>query len=213
MYGNVKKKIKFRKLSNLLLNEQHNFPNVNLKNINIKNPNTNEKNNSIKIIFNVGKFNPIVILHLLFVSHIYDQLFYNKMRVEKQLGYLVHIGYSKIGDYYYIYEKIQSEVDNDQVEKYINEFNSLMVNELVSKDFNLESWKNTITSFLKEKKNSTFELFNKYLNEIMTRKYMFNRHKKLLRYIDKVTVNSLTEFINKYIVNSENKYIIKINKN
>lgn len=224
-YGNIKEELIFdapilsngnniNQISKLLLNDYQKFASVNFKNIEIQHPNLLEnKNNAMKIIYCIGEFNPLINLHLLFISFIFEQIFYNKLRVEKQIGYLVSMGTSSIKDIYYIYQKTQSVISNDKVKNYINTFNSEMINELELSTFNLNTWKKTIKSYLEEKENNINELFNKYQDEITMRKYCFNRKKLLLLQIDKITIKSLAEFIKKYILDNKQKYFIKINKN
>jgi insulysin len=208
VYGNIEKNFKFDKLDLYLNREYQDFPKVNMKNISITHPNEFEKNNCIFVMYNFGKFKPKKILHLLFIDLIYEQIFYNKMRVEKQLGYLVSLNSGKIGNDYYLFQKIQSETEMNELEKYINQFNKDMI-----PDVDLNIWKKTVENMLLEKKNNIYELFIAFNNEIANREYLFKRNKKLLSCIDKVTNESLSKYIKKYLLNNEFKYVIKIKKN
>ena len=85
---------------------QYNFPKLLLKkNINKVHPNNDEKTNCVKISYFIGKFNPNVILHLIFIKLISYNIFFEDLRTTKKLGYLVEMYGSIISNEYFIYQK------------------------------------------------------------------------------------------------------------
>jgi len=133
------------------------------------------------------------------------------LRTNKKLGYLVGMGSSIIGKQYYIYQKIQSDKSCNEIYNYINEFNNKLIENI--KKIDLDMWKETVINYLTEKENNTEDFINKYYSEILNKTYIFNRNELLLKYIDKINIDSLCKFINKYIINNKIKNIIYIIKN
>lgn len=211
IFGNIEKKQipnfdiikdklnkKFINNSKLLINKQ----------IIYKNPNIKESSNCVKISYFIGKFDPIKILHLLFIKLIFMNDFFEELRTTQKLGYLVEMFGSNINEEYFIYQKIQSSKDSKIIIEKINNFNKELIDSI--QKINLNKWKETITSHLNKKENNTSELFNKYYYEIIYKTYLFNRNKLMLKYIDDITIESLILFIKKYIINNNKKNIIKI---
>jgi insulysin len=203
IYGNIEisKIPKFNKIN--LNNEIARSAKINFKNIIIKHPNPNENSNCVKICYFVGKFNPIINLHLLFIKLITNSIFFEELRTTKQLGYLVQMYASNIGDEYYIYQQIQSEFKPNDIIKNIEEFNDNLIKQI--QKINLKQWKDTIINHLKNKDNNLNEKFNRYYLEIVNRTYFFDRNLILLSYIDDVTILSLINFIKNFILNNNNK--------
>jgi secreted Zn-dependent insulinase-like peptidase len=115
---------------------------------------------------------------------------------------------SNIQNEYYIYQKVQSELPCNEIIKHINEFNDNLIENI--KKIDLTKWKETVTHHLNKKENNTDELFDKYYSEIVDRKYMFDRNKLLLAYIDKISIESLCNFISNYILKNNKINIIQI---
>ena len=209
LFGNIKKSPKFNKLKRFLNNNNYNLPQLNFKNINCINPNKNDNNNCIQILYYINNiFDPLINIHLIFISSIFSSIFYNDLRTIQQVGYIVQFNSTSYNDNYFIYQKIQSTLTLDELEKKINIFNKTINSELSK--INLDIWINTISSLLNEKETNMKEVFINYSNEIISKKYLFNRKKILLKQINNVSINSLINFCNKYIINNINKYIIKI---
>jgi insulysin len=199
--GNTKEMIELPYLKKNLKLPLPKLPKINFKKeIIIKH---NQKNKCIKISYFIGKFNPNIVLHLIFIIQIFEPLFFQTLRTEKKLGYLTKMEYSSINDNYYLFQKIQTTVNLDKVLQIIQEFNNTLISKL--KDIDLDSIKKNIHDILSIEPNNTHELSMKYYSEIISRQYIFNRNKLLIKEINKITKDSLIKFIKKYIFN--NKFI------
>ena len=210
-YGNIKKPFNFDLIKNNLSNN-YKFNDFNLtKNIIIKHPNKKEKDSCINYLTKVGILNDELFLNLHVATTIIHEFFYNKLRTDKQLGYLIRSNWIKINNNYYIYQKIQSRFEYKVLYSNIKEFNLNILNYLDDKII-----ENTISSLkekLKTKENNIYEISDKYVNEIIKREFRFNRKQELLNKIKNITKKSVEKFIEKYIINNKNIYIIFIEKN
>lgn len=210
-YGNIKKNFNFKLLKNNLSND-YNFTTFNInKSIKIKHPNKNEKNNCIKVILKLGKLDDVLMLHLILSLMFINELFYNKLRTDKQLGYLVSTNWTKINDEFYIFEKIQSKYDYNILYDSITDFNKNIIKYL--DEINIKNWIVTLKDHLKTKNTNIYSVFQKYSSEISKREFRFKRNEELLNKIKNITENSIKKFIKKYLVNNKNTFIIFIEKN
>jgi len=180
------------------------------KHLIVKHPYTKECSNCIKISYFIGEFEPLNNLHLFFIKLIASSIFFEDLRTTKQLGYLVSMYGSSIDNKYYIYQKIQSLVPCNQLIKYINEFNSTLIDKF--KVIDLTSWIETVKNHLTEKPSNLSELYNEYYGEILNQTCVFDKKQQMLKQLNKVTNKSLCEFINKYILKNSNKIILEIIK-
>jgi len=188
IYGNSK--IENIPKLNIISNRNYldEFPKIRIKKkIIYTHPNPNETNNCVKISYFVCKFNPKKNLYLLFIKLITHNLFFDDLRTNKKLGYLVGMGSSIIGKQYYIYQKIQSDKSCNEIYNYINEFNNKLIENI--KKIDLDMWKETVINYLTEKENNTEDFINKYYSEILNKTYIFNRNELLLKYIDKINID------------------------
>ena len=136
--------------------------------------------------------------------------FFNFMRTENELGYLVNMSVELYNNNYYILQKIQTEKKLDIVEKYINQFNNNII-ELI-KSLKINDFINILKNELLELDNTMNELYSQYINEILNRTFIFDRKKIILNKLHKVNYSKLIKFINKYF-NDNNKYVIIIKGN
>lgn len=212
IYGNIKLNQipHFDKIKNNIDNPIVKYPSLHIKkNIIYKHPNKEETSNCVKITYFIGKFKPINILHLFFIKLITSNMFFDDLRTAKQLGYLVAMYSGKIGNEYFIYQQVQSELACDHIIGHINDFNKTLITNI--KKINLNKWKETVTNHLNKKETNINELFGRYYSEIVQKTFLFNRDKLLLKELDKITIDSLCLFITKYVLNNKNKSIIRIN--
>jgi secreted Zn-dependent insulinase-like peptidase len=210
-FGNIDKNYNFNKIESYL-SKKFIYSKIKLPRIaSIIHPNDKEINNCIKVLIKIGKYNDIMILHMFLSNLIIKDVFYNKLRTDKQLGYLVSFNWSKINNTYYFSEKIQSSFKLDLVNKCIFEFNKNILDYI--KDVNFDSWIDNLKLQLSSKENNIHELFGKYYVEIINREFNFKRNIELLKKINKITKNSLFDFINKYIVKNKKIYIINVHAN
>lgn len=209
IYGNLKENDlpTFAKLN--MTHKLYAFPKLKIKKkINCKHPNKNEKTNCVQIAYFIGKFNPINILHFLFLKLISYDIFFEDLRTTKKLGYLVTMYGSMISNKYYIYQKIQSELSCNKIIKHINIFNETLIDNVKKENF--DKWKKTVTNHLTAKEINMNELYNKYFSEIFSRDYLFDRSQILLKHINEISIESLIKFIKNKLLNNKIKNIVQI---
>jgi len=209
VYGNLKQN-KLPTFDRLMMKHKlYKFPKLIMKKNLIKiHPNNDEKTNCVQISYFVGKFNPNVALHLIFLKLISYNIFFEDLRTTKKLGYLVEMYSSIISNEYYIYQKIQSELSCYEIIKHIKIFNDSLIDNIKKENF--DKWKKTVINHLKKKETNMNELYNKYSHEINQRTYLFNRNNILLKYINKVSLKSLISFIDKKLLNNKKVNITQI---
>ena len=206
IYGNIKEIPNFNILTKYLNNNWSKPKYTLTKDIIITHPNINEKNNCIKIMYWISKFEPINVLYLILTYIIFSDLFFNRLRTEQQLGYLVGLAHGVDNDQYYIYQKVQTTFDTNLVQERINEFNLSIIDEL--KKINLNKWVETLKKHLLKKEESLSDYYSKYYNEIVKQTYNFNRNEILLQNINKINILDFEKWINKYLIHNKNKTII-----
>ena len=210
-YGNINKQFNFD-LLNKNLSNKYTFNEFKInKSIKMKHPNKNEKNNCIKVILKLGKLDDILILHLILTMMMIHDIFYTKLRTDKQLGYLVRSNWLKIYDECYIIQKIQSKYNYKTLYENITEFNQNII-EYLDK-INIQTWIITLKDHFKVKDNNINDVFLKYYSEISKREFRFKRNEELLLKIKYITEKSVKQFIKKYIVDNKNIFTIFLEKN
>ena len=204
--------------NNSLINKAILLPQNNLafvtklsKDIVLSHPNKEEKNHCISIFYDLGKWNPKIWIHALIIYLILEQPFFDELRTKKQLGYLVNFNILNRGDNWYIIEKIQSHKNCKYLLNEINIFNKKIIN--IINNCNLDEWKKTAKNHLNKKDNNVFNIFNKFLTEIISRKYFFNRRTVLIKQVSYVTINSLLDFVKKYLLENKEKCVFQLNGN
>jgi secreted Zn-dependent insulinase-like peptidase len=214
VYGNIEiSNIKdlFSDFNKLFYNNSYTLPLIKpIENINIKHPNIKEKSHSITYFFKIGKFIPKDFAMLLLLDKILGQLFFDILRTKYQLGYLVRLSLSIFRDDYYIMEKIQSSKSIKEIKEKINEFNQNI--QTYINESNFDKFKETINSELNEPEYCLNDKINKYLPEISTRTYLFNRTQIVIDQLGKLTKSDISNFATR-VFNKTNTNIIIINGN
>jgi secreted Zn-dependent insulinase-like peptidase len=199
-------------INKAILLSQNNFAQVKLpKDIILSHPNKEEKSNCVTITYELGNFEPNKWIHTFMTYLILEQPFFDELRTKKQLGYLVRFSMINHGDNYYITQKVQSDKDCKYLLNEINSFNKKILN-IIDKA-NLDEWKTSAKNYLDEKDNNTYDVYNKFFSEIISRKYLFNRKKILIQHLTEVSVESLKKFIKNYILENNQKCIFQLNGN
>jgi secreted Zn-dependent insulinase-like peptidase len=178
------------------------------KNISINHPNPAEKNNCVAIYHYIGFFTPIKFLCTTIINNIVKDEFFNVLRTQKQLGYLVNFSLSKTRFDYYFVEKIQSNKTCDIILKEILDFNEKIISYIEKCDIDEE--KLVAKNYLEEKENNLNDYYSKYSSEIILKEYMFDRSKLVLKQLDNITKQLLIDTVNNYILNNNNMCIINI---
>lgn len=195
-----------------ILLPQYNFTKIELpKDITLSHPNKEEKSNCVTITYELGNFEPNKWVHTFMTYLILEQPFFEELRTKKQLGYLVKFSILNYGDNYYIIQKVQSDKNCKLLLDEINNFNITII-DIINK-INLDEWKISATNYLNEKENSLSDIFNKFFKEIITREYLFNRKKILIKNLVNISIDSLKKFIKTYLLQNIKKCIFQLNGN
>jgi insulysin len=185
-----------------------------IKSFKIKHPNKKEKNNCIQILYPIFKYSELNALLVFALKLVADQPFFNKLRTQEQLGYLVRFGKIKVRDTYYISEKIQSDKDLNYIKEKIDIFNKEFNETLLNMDTNTwTNWKKTIKKELKKRDESTYQSFSKFYTEIISDDYKFNRNDLILGKLNELKLVDLQNLFKNKIYKSKNKMILQIEGN
>jgi len=200
--------------NNLILYKNHFNPFVNLpqiktlNNIDLVHPNKNEKNICVSYYFYIGTFSPLSWLNAFILSLILERMFYNELRTQKQLGYLVKFALSNIGDEYYFLEKIQSDKGGLEICKEIDLFNKNILKYI--NESNIDELKKSAQNYLLQKDTKINDLYSRYFSEIISRKYLFNRKLIINEQIPNITKDSLIKYAKLFIMENNNKCVFKL---
>ena len=196
----------------LFSNSIFQLPTVNLvENMELTHPNIDEHSNCITHYYYVGKFIPKNIILLFLTTNILGEKFYDELRTKKQLGYLVNLSSKVIMNDYYIVMTIQSDKSSKEVEEHMKQFNDNIIDMI--KKVDIKKFIETLELELNEPEYSMDEKFARYLPEITSREYLFNRKQllldKLQQYKKSATImETLIDFVTTYIKPSNMKRII-----
>ena len=195
-----------------ILLPQYNFTKIELpKDITLSHPNKEEKSNCVTITYELGNFEPNKWVHTFMTYLILEQPFFEELRTKKQLGYLVKFTLLNYGDNYYIVQKVQSDKNCKILLNEINNFNITILS-IINK-INLDEWKISAKNYLNEKDNNLDDIFIKFFNEIINRKYLFNRKQILIQNLVNISIESLKIFITTYLLENNKKCIFQLNGN
>jgi insulysin len=196
----------------------------NIQNHNIISLNENENNSCTNVVFFIDYVKPgltdnwekNIILSSL-IGILLKSEFFDNLRTKQQLGYIVSFTKSVFGNNrfpYYIFSfLVQSSVKKslylkNKIFEFIDNNAKKIIFNITNKEFLelIDSYK----TILLEKPSNIHDYFEKYYSEIKNSNYIFNIPDILVKYIDKIKINDLHEFFNKYIINNNNKIIIQI---
>jgi insulysin len=181
-------------------------------------------NSAIKVFFCIGyikKNNSLTpkwakLLALIFLTHkIINEPFFNSLRTEQQLGYIVKSFIDKIGSSRYPYYGYSFLIQSDKkktiyMNKRIEEFLKKIKKNLIEKlsESHLNKYKNTIILELNQKDKSLLENFNHNSSQIINSDYSFNYREIISSKVKKVKRNDLINFFNNIFINKYSKVVI-----
>jgi len=198
VYGNINKEEYtnvFSQFQRLYKNKLGDMLELNrIKDVTMIHPNKIEKSNCVTYYYMFGKYTKKKYLIANLITSILSNDFFDILRTKKQLGYLVHMVDMNIMDNIFIMQKVQSDKDVKIVENEILEFNKTIVTIINNADFNV--YVDTMIKQLKERDNNMMDRINRYLPEILMRKFIFNRNKKLLKLVKYIKKSDLIETVN-----------------
>jgi len=164
-----------------------------------KHTNPKEKSNCISYFFKIGTFCPYEYVLLKLFILLVNNEFFNFMRTEKQLGYLVGMQILTYNNNYYILQKIQSTKPINEVENLLNYFNNNIFDLL--KTFDIKKYIDILKKDFEEIYDNLSQLYDNYYEEIISRDYLFNKNKLLLNQCNKINYQDLLYFVKKYFNN------------
>jgi secreted Zn-dependent insulinase-like peptidase len=115
---------------------------------------------------------------------------------------------SNTGNNYYLVQKVQSDKSCEIIKKEINSFNLKIID--IIKKANLDEWKLSAKNYIEEKDNNTSDVFNRYFSEIISRQYLFTRKKILIQHLEKITTESLINFVDSFMINNNKVCILEV---
>lgn len=216
IYGNINKDVKncltYKKNLDIKVDEipKRKFP----KSITINHPNKDEMNCCISFVFSIEKGNnPLLSAKLLLLSNIMERPAFDELRTKSQLGYLVACKL-KLDDISYIKLSVQSAKEPKIVEELMNNFINVFMNDLFNEnsknkisDRTFKQIKKSVYDNLLDKDNSLLDMAGRYINEILTQDYMFDRKEKVAEKIKNISLNDIKHLYHSII---KEKSIIKI---
>ena len=111
---------------------------------------------------------------------------------------------------YYILIKVQSDKSLNIIEETMNQFLELfktMLNNDLLEERELAKLKVTIEEMLLEKDSSLLQVYSKYINEIINRRFLFNKNQLMVNQLPKLNKPEIIKYFKKLL---ETKKIIKI---
>ena len=175
-------------------------------------PNKDEKDNYVQYSYYIGPFNPMDNLLSLILVVSMSQPFYDQLRTKQQFGYLVSCNRMRYQNNYYLTEKVQSTKKIKDIEDAIKKFNSSFIESVSEEDYN--KYVDVAENLLRERENSTAELYNKFVVEIVENNFLFNRDELLLRKLKDLSYQKFKQFYKDKVLNAKAvKTYIKSYKN
>ena len=181
-------------------------------------------NSSIKVFFCIGyikknksitpKWSKLLSLCLI-IDKILNEPFFNSLRTEQQLGYIVKSFIDKIGSdrfKYYGYsfliqsDKREPEYLNDRIQEFLKKIKDIKINNL-NEDI-LNKYKNTIIQELSQKDKTLNDNFYNNLSQIINSDYCFNYKKIISDKIKKINKNDIINIFNNIFINKFSRVII-----
>ena len=192
--------------------------NINKK-ISVKHPNKKEKSSSLIYYYEYDAPTPhdqrgrnlLVLTKAKLLLEIINQIFFDILRTQHQLGYIVNMSSIKIKNKYFITQKIQTEKDIKQCKILVKHFNKNIekhINNLTDKEFN--NYKYNLYKQLSQPFNTFNEQYLVYYDEIYTQEYIFDRKYQMAKLIKKLNKKDIINFSNKYI-NKKNRISVIVN--
>ena len=162
-------------------------------------PNNQEKDNFVQYSYHIGPFNPMDNLLLLVLAISMSQPFYDQLRTKQQFGYLVSCSRVRYQNNYYLTERVQSTKTINEIENAIIKFNNDFITSITEDEYN--KYVKATENILRERENSTAELYNKFVNEIIENNFLFNRDDLLLRKIKDLSFGKFKQFYKDKVLN------------
>ncbi|KAL8426486.1 hypothetical protein Efla_001788 [Eimeria flavescens] len=122
-----------------------------------------------------------------------SQRFFNVLRTDEQLGYLTSMGTMRLEASFYFSFMITSLYDPSFVASRIQHFLTMQRRQRVERK-QLQELKDGAVSFWSQKPKSLFEEFQRHLNQIKRREYIFDFHQRMVARIQEVEDGELEAY-------------------
>ena len=178
-----------------------------VKPIDIINPNINEYNNLIILYYPLKTSSTLQWLTMKIFLAIFSTIFFNELRTNNQLGYIVSMRHQYI-DKSYIIQEIQSSYSPEVIISKINIFNDNLLKYL--ENINITKYLDNIMNDIIHQDNTLEFFHNYYLGKISNNNYNFHNYIYYKQEYKNINIKILKKFITKYI--NKNNQIIRIIK-
>jgi len=182
--------------------------------------NINDNNSAVLIFFEFGNINISDNInwehkynHLLVIDSILKDKFFNKLRSEEQLGYIVktfigspgNIKNPKYGIYFLIQsDKYPTYILRNKIKQFIKDSYNDILN--INQD-NLNKHKSSVISKLNKECDNLYEEFKKFYDIITRGINNFNYRRSMIDYMNSVNINSLENMYKRYLLDRHTRIV------
>ncbi len=177
---------------------------------------TNNPNHSVLNIYLDDDRNHAATAELLVLSGVLGTKFYEELRTQKQLGYVVHFSHYNISNVIGLWNVLESPGSNEQeINKEINIFTNSSAIKILNNLPNdeLSTHKSSLISKLLKKPNNRQEVFKEKLEEIIIKRYDFNRRIVVAKKVSNITKEALLNRYKSLVINPDKRKYISIHTN
>ncbi|KAL4508543.1 hypothetical protein ABPG72_003847 [Tetrahymena utriculariae] len=172
-----------------------------------KNLDSHETNSAIVSLYQYKQETIKNELKMEFLANIIKTPFFEKLRTDEQLGYIVHSMANTTRAVLGFIFMIQSNVKSPQylsqkIELFLNNFKERM-NNITEAEF--EQYRQSIISNLSQKPKSIFEEANDNWEEVVNNQRLFNRRKQLLEEVKNITLQDVQNLFNEIFFEEKKK--------
>ncbi|NQY44035.1 MAG: hypothetical protein HRT87_11910, partial [Legionellales bacterium] len=175
---------------------------------------TNNPNHSVMNVYLTDNRDYTTIAELLLLDGILHSKYYDELRTQKQLGYLVHLSsYSLDSVIIGLWNLLESPGSNEEevntaINKFMNTSAVKILQDLSNKD--LAVYKDSLRVKLLKKPNNRNEVFKDKLKEIITHRYEFERREAIAKKINNITKDELLKRYNSLVLDSQNRKLLSV---
>ncbi|KAH3744611.1 insulin-degrading enzyme [Pelomyxa schiedti] len=165
-------------------------------------PNPADVNSAVLVYFQIGEEALLTNILTDFVCHLIYEQCYFELRQRQQLGYVVHSGLKVVRGIQGFYISVQSSkydpnILHQRVEQFVVDFFEIMKG-ISDEDFN--TYRDSLIAKKLQKDLSLLRLNDKHWNEVIRKRYQFDKLQKEAAELTKVTKDMVIEFYSQHIV-------------
>lgn len=171
--------------------------------------NINDNDSSIISLYQIGKYSLKKDVLTKFLHLIINEPFFNELRTNQQMGYIVKNIIYKIENVINILFCIQSDVKDpnyllNRIDIFLYEFRKKL------NSLDLETYKVALKENFKEKYINLSEEFSYNVNEVYMEEYKFNRKELLYKLVEQIKKSDIMDFYDKYIINNGRNLVVQV---